>query len=140
MASAKYGRAVNNGSIALSGFRELIYALGSIEDGADLEARKRIRTVGERVALVAAGNAPRRTGELQHSIKTSVALASASVYSSAVYGGAINFGAWSRGRGPHIKRGSASHYMDRAVKETAPWVAQEMDSLLDWAQDKFERG
>jgi phage gpG-like protein len=139
--TGKYGRANDNSAIAISGFRELIYALGSIEDEAEAEARKRVREVGERVALVAAGNAPRRTGELAHSIKTSVGVRGASVYSNVVYGGAQNYGAWTQhGRGPHISRTRASHYMDRAVKETAPWVEQEMDSLLDWAQRKFEEG
>jgi len=142
--SARYQRATDNSAIAISGFRELIYALDSIRDGAEKEARQRVRTVGERVALVAAGNAPRRTGELQHSIKTSVGLRGASIYSNVVYGGAINFGAaphagW-QARGPHIQRKNASHYMDRAVTQTAPWVAEEMDSLLDWVTRKFEEG
>jgi len=153
--SARYQRATDNSAIAISGFKELIYALDSIRDGAEKEARDRIRTVGERVALVAAGNAPRLKthpsdssgypGELSHSVKTSVNLTSASIYSIAVYGGAINVGAWSGtketpARGPHISRKRASHYMDRAVTQTAPWVAEEMDSLLDWVTRKFEEG
>lgn len=136
---SKYGRATDNSAVVLSGFSELIRAVGSIEDGADLEARRRVAEVGRRVALVAAANAPRRTGELQHSVKSSVAGSSASIYSTAVYGGAVNFGAWTKfGRGPHITRAGASHYMDKAVKETSPWVAERMDGLLDWVTRKFE--
>lgn len=143
MASTKFGRAGGD-TIAIQGFAQIQRALSRIEDGIQPELRKRIREVGARVALVAAANAPRRTGELQHSIKDSVAISSASVYSTAVYGGAINYGAFPHAgpehRGPHITRARASHYMDRAVSQTAPWVEQEMNAVIDWLQETFEKG
>lgn len=144
MANPIFTGAGDNAATTVQGFAGLQRALRKIGDGTDLELRRRIRDVGARVALVAAGNAPRDTGELQHSIKVSVTQGSASVYSNAVYGGAINFGAgpklgWQH-RGPHITRARASHYMDRAVTETAPWVQQEMDKVLDWVESTFEEG
>lgn len=127
------------GSISVQGFAALQRVLREIGDGTDVELRRRIKEIGDRVALVAAGNAPRRTGELQHSITDSVALTRASVYSTSVYGGALNFGAWvGHRRGVHISRTRASHYMDRAVTETAPWVHEEMDKVLDWVMSTFQ--
>lgn len=138
--ASKYARAGSGDAIVISGFAQLQAAFGRIADGTQQELQGKIKEVGGRVALVAAGFAPRgATGELQHSPKVSAVTRGASVYSTAVYGGAINFGAWMKNaRGPHISRGRASHYMDRAVTSTAPWVAQEMDSILDWVTTKFE--
>lgn len=150
-ASSLYGRSAAMGvTTHLQGFTQLLRALGRIDDETGIELRKRIREVGERVALVAAGNAPilkthpsdssGAPGELQHSIKTSVTLTRASVYSDAVYGGVQNVGGWSKGRGPHVSRARASHYMDKAVIETAPWVRHEMDGLIDWVESTFREG
>lgn len=91
---------------------------------------------------MAAGNAPRgHTGDLQASIKSSVANTSASVYSTVEYGGAINYGAFPKlgahARGPHIKRANASHYMDRAVSDLSTWVEGEIVGLLDWLLTTF---
>lgn len=126
--------------ISVQGFAGLQRALRRVEGGAQPEMRARLRAIGERIALVAAGDAPRNTGELQHSIKTSVKNAGASIYSNAVYGGAINYGAWTQhGRGPHISRRGASHYMNRAVTQTSSWVEGEIDGLLDWVVSTFEK-
>lgn len=127
-------------AVQFSGFAQLSRALRRIEDGTYDELRKRLHDIGDRVALVAAGNAPRGvTGELQHSMKTSVTLNGASVYSSSIYGGAQNYGAWTQhGRGPHIRRDRASHYMDKAVAATAGYVEAEMEAVLDWLTTVFE--
>ena len=127
-------------AVKFSGFTQLSRALRRIEDGAYPELQKKLRDIGDQVALVAAGNAPRGiTGELQHSMKTSVTLSGASVYSSSIYGGAQNYGAWEKhGRGPHISRARASHYMDKAVAETEGYVLAEMEAVLDWLTTTFE--
>lgn len=142
MPSTYGGAAKFTSGVSVRGFTQLQRALKRIDDGASDELRKRLKDIGARVALVAAGNAPRDTGELQHSIKTGVALRGASVYSSAVYGGAINYGAFPKAgpeaRGPHIKRANASHYMDRAVVQTEPYVEAEVEKLLDWLTKTFE--
>jgi hypothetical protein len=128
-----------NTAISVQGFAQLSRALRALGDGADKELRRRLKEIGDVVGLVAAGDAPRITGELQHSIKSSAVTRGASVYSTAVYGGAINYGAWTkRGRGPHIRRASASHYMDKAVTQTQPFVEHEAEALLDWAMTTFE--
>lgn len=141
-AQNKFGRAAEQGdAITIQGFAQLQRALGRIENGVQPELRRRLHEIGDKVALVAAADAPRLTGELQHSIKTSVANSSASIYSTAIYGGAINYGAFpsagASARGPHIKRANASHYMDRAVSELAPWVQQETEAVLDWLETVF---
>lgn len=126
--------------IAVQGFAQLSRVLGKVEEGVQPEMRRRLRGIGDKVALVAAGNAPRgATGELQHDMKVSVTNTSASVYNTAVYAGAINSGAWTAGgRGPHIARGNASHYMDRAVSGLKGWVEQETNAVLDWVVSTFE--
>lgn len=139
--AAKFARAGEGDAVVIEGFAQLQAALGRVADGVDTELKSKVRAVGERVALVAAGNAPRRTGELQHSEKVSVTGRSASVYNTAPYGGALNVGAWVGGRrGVHISRGRASHYQDRAVRQLAPWVRQEMDSVVDWLMTMFQEG
>lgn len=139
--SQKYVRAGEGGAVAVQGFAQLMAALRRIEGETQVELQAKLREIGAAVALVAASKAPRgSTGVLQHSIKESVVLRGASVYSTAVYGGAQNYGAWSPGRGPHIKRANASHYMTRAVDETAPWVAAEFDSILEWVMTTFQEG
>lgn len=126
-------------AVKFNGFAQLSRALKRIEDGTYPELRQRLRDIGDRVALVAAGNAPRDTGALQHSMRTSVTLNGASVYSSSIYGGAQNYGAWEKhGRGPHIRRDRASHYMDKAVAETEGYVLAEMEAVLDWLTTTFE--
>ena len=137
--AAKYARASEGGAVAVHGFAGLQAALKRIEDGVQPELRRKILEIGAQVALVAAGNAPRDTGQLQHSIKVSAFSRGASVYSTADYGGVQNVGAMTRsGRGPHVKRGRASHYMDKAVTETSPWVEQEISSVLDWLLTTFQ--
>lgn len=137
---------------AVRGFTQLQRALSRIEDGTSEEVRKHIREIGDRVALVEASLAPRMgpdskpsdtsgfPGELQHSIRSSATTTGASVYSTAVYGGAINYGAMSKGRGPHIKRASASHYAERAVTATQAFVEKEILAVLDWLTTTFEEG
>lgn len=141
--AARYRSAAQNNAIAVQGFSQLTRALQKIEDGIYPELRQKLKEIGNTVALVAAANAPRRTGELQLSIKSSVTTANASVYSSAVYGGAINYGAYPhlgpQARGPHINRANASHYMDRAVTELSPWVEQETNAVIDWLIETFEK-
>jgi hypothetical protein len=128
--------------VIVQGFTEIQRSLRELEDGSDRELRRRLKDIGERVALVAASNAPRRTGELQHSIKASSTVRGASVYSNVVYGGAINYGAYPKlgptHRGPHIKRERASQYMQKGVEESTPYVEQQVNELLDWAMAKFE--
>lgn len=142
MASSLYARAAASDAVVVKGFEQLQRVLGRMEDGVEIELRKRIKELADQVGLVAAADAPRRTGVLQHSIKTSVTRRGASIYSNVVYGGAINYGAYPKlgpqHRGPHIKRSGASHYMDRAVDQTKPWVEKEMQDVMDWLITTFE--
>ena len=50
----------------------------------------------------------------------------------------LNVGAWSQGRGPHISRTSASHYMDRAVKSSEAYVLAETEAVMDWLMTTFQ--
>jgi hypothetical protein len=131
------------GGLKLRGFKGIIDALEQIEAGAGKELDKRLREIGDRVSLVAAHNAPRASGYLQNSIRSSYSRGKqfrASIYSTAPYGGAQNYGAWSPGRGPHITQPRASHYMDHTVDELEPWVREEMDQVIGWVIDQFAKG
>lgn len=142
MASSKFARAADNNAVAVRGFSELQRALGKIEDGTKAELKRRLQAIGDQVALVAASKAPRLTGELQHSIKSSAGPRSASIYAGVIYGGAQNYGAFPHAgvdsRGPHITRARASHYMDKTVTELEPWIESEINGLMDWVITTFE--
>src|SRR6266567_2928258 len=136
--AGKYGRAVGNDAIVVDGFAELQRALRLTEFGVQREVETRIRLIGEHVKSVATGNVPHTTGRhgadgtIEAGMKVSTTVRGASIYTLAPQGGAINVGAWSKGRGPHIKRANASHYMDRAVTTSQGFVEAETQSVLDW--------
>jgi hypothetical protein len=148
--------AVQDQGIVLRGFTDLQRALADLggrgEFGLDYELSRRLRTVGEKVGRDAAGYVTHRTGRhgdpgdprLEDSVKVAVGRRAASVYSTAVYGGAQNYGAGPKAgwgaRGPHIKRADASRWMTRAVDANEAFVAAEMDGLCDWIVREFERG
>lgn len=144
--AGKFQRAGEGDAVVLEGFAQLQAALKRIEDGTYPELRERLRAIGEHVKARAEGNITHRTGRhgaegprLGQSLKVSVTQRSASVYSTAVHGGAQNVGAWTRdGRGPHISRANASHYMDKAVKSEQAFVEQETEALIQWLLTTFE--
>lgn len=125
--------------VSVVGFEEVYRALRQIEGGLPKEVRKRLRSVGRIVADEAEGNAPRQSGALASSLKVSLSAKAASVYSTSAYGGAQNVGAWSKGPGPHISRGNASQYMNRAVDEKRAQVLKEMNELMNWVQSEFSK-
>jgi hypothetical protein len=144
--------AVQDQGIVMSGFTELNRALERIGSrgnfGIEYEMQRRLRTVGETVAKAAPQFVTHKTrggsGQLEGSVRVSVTTKSASVYSSSVYGGAQNSGAgpkagWAA-RGPHIRKDKASHWMNRAVASQRAFVQDELEGLLDWVVDEFNRG
>jgi hypothetical protein len=148
---------VSDQGIAVVGFKELQAALqriggGKSDYGLEYELQRRLRVVGETVAKSAPGFVTHRTGRhgnageppLEDSVKVSVTMGSASVYSTDAYGGAQNVGAgpkagW-QARGPHIQRGKASGWMNQAVSSQRGFVEAELMGLLDWLRLEFERG
>lgn len=149
---------VRDQGVVLHGFEQLTRALRRIEGqgvgdfGIEYELQKRLRTIGETVAKAAPQFVSHKTGRhgdpgnprLEDSVKVSVTTKSASVYSTALHGGAQNVGAgphagWAA-RGPHIRAASASHWMNRAVNSQKAFVETEMEGLLEWVVREFERG
>lgn len=140
--------AIRDAGVAVQGFDQLQRALRRIEGGIAPELRVKLKAIGEHVKEVAEGNVSHKSGErhgddsqpkLEDSVKVSATLKSASIYSTAVHGGAINVGAWTTtGRGPHISRGTAQHWMDRAVRSEESFVEREVNALLDWLLTTFE--
>jgi hypothetical protein len=147
--------AVRDQAIVLNGYTQLTQALQRIEGrgnfGADYEMQRRLRTVGETVAKAAPQFVTHTTGRhgsqgnphLEDSVKVSVTARSASVYSTAEHGGVQNVGGgpktgWAA-RGPHVKRDRASKWMIRAVASEQEFIREEMDGLVDWVVEEFER-
>lgn len=128
--------------VVVEGLGPMIRVLARAEHELAPQLRDRLkRGVGGIVLPVARGYAPVVSGRLRGSLKVSVTQRGASIYSASVYGGAQNYGAWKRdGRGPHIPRDRASHYMTRAVQTTRPRVEQEVLGLLDWLKRELEDG
>lgn len=143
----RFKRAGKNGGVAVSGFAQIQRGLASIEGGAKSEVRKRFVEVGGYVKTRAAANVTHKTGRhvgipsIEDGLKISVLQKGVSIYTTAPHGGVQNVGAWTRqGRGPHVSRKNASRYMDRAVKQSAPFVERETQAVIDWALKSFERG
>lgn len=136
---------VRNEGVALRGFAELQRALREIDRKQSAELRKRLRNVGQDVAKVARNNVTHESGRhfgspaIEDSIRVAISRNSAAVYSTAPHGGVQNVGG-RVGHGAILKRADVSQYMNRAVAQTREEVARELDGLLDWLVDTFERG
>lgn len=143
-------------ALYLNGFEDLTKALRRIEGGAanfgiEYELKRRLRVVGEGIAEVAPQFVTHATGRhgdpaqprLEDSARVSVTQRQASVFSIAIHGGLQNFGGgphagWAA-RGPHVKRKNASRWMGKAVASRKEWAYDELEGLLDWLVDEFER-
>jgi hypothetical protein len=142
--AGKYGRAGGSNAIVVQGFEDLQRALRATEIGVQKEVQSRIKVIGAHVAEAAKGNVPHATGRhssepsIEAGMRVSAVLRGASIYTTAVHGGVQNVGAWSKARGPHIRRQDASHYMDRAVTSSKPFVEAETQAVLDWITTTFE--
>lgn len=140
--SGKFGRVGETG-VVISGFAQLQRALRRVGDGIQPELRTRIKKIGDHVKDVAEANVEHKTGRhsgsptIEAGLKVSVQQRGASVYTTAPHGGVQNVGGMVEGRGPHVKRASASHYMDRAVTTSEAFVEQETEGLLDWLETTF---
>lgn len=148
---------VQGQGVILHGFVELNRALeriggGKADFGLEYELQRRLRVIGETVAKAAPQFVTHRTGRhgdpvqprLEESVRVSVTKRSASVFSTAIHGGAQNSGAgpkagWAA-RGPHIRKDKASRWMNKAVASQREFVKDELDGLLDWLVEEFHRG
>lgn len=130
------------------GFTELQVALKRLEDapGPQRALSAALRRIGEKIAVEAPGFVSHRTGRhgdpsqprLEDSVRVSAMLTGASVYSSAIYGGVQNVGGWTgANRGPHVSRGEASHWMNRAVEANQAFVAEQINAALDELLGEF---
>jgi hypothetical protein len=133
--------------IAVRGFAELQKVMKTIDADTMKELRKRLKIVGKDVAEAARGGVSHKTGRhggsprIEDSIQATVTQNAASVYSTAPHGGAQNYGGRvGRNHATVLARAEVSQYMTRGVKSQREHVAEEMDSLLDWVVDTFDRG
>jgi hypothetical protein len=145
--SGRFGRAAENNAITVQGLTELNRALQLTADGVGAEVQSRIMLIGEYVKQAAISNVQHKTGRrgnptIEEAMGISVILRGASIYTTAVQGGVQNVGGgphagWAA-RGPHVKRASASHYMDKAVMGSVAYVQQQTEAILDWIETTFQ--
>lgn len=97
-------------------------------EGIVAPAARRLAPRGERSALY------RFAGQSLHeSIRTSVTLRGASVYSTVDWGGVQNYGGRvGRNQATLLRRADVSRYMTRAVAETRPAATRHIEGTLDW--------
>jgi hypothetical protein len=142
---------VRDAAVAVRGFEEIQRALLTIGEGAEPELRKRLRNIGEEVARAAPGFVTHKTGRhggsgnpaLESSVRVSVGLRSASVYSTALHGGVQNVGGgphagWAA-RGPHVQHKNASEWMNKAVRSKQAFVEAEILDLLAWVETEWSK-
>lgn len=132
------GAYASGGTIAIEGLVPLQRALRLAEGNTDKHLKKRLKEAAKPVQEAAKGYAPRLSGALEKSIRIGVNQRSVSVYSNLAYAHAQERGAWVAGRGPHISRGSASHYMKRAVQSKTAEVNLRVGRVLDDLSRDFE--
>lgn len=109
------------------------------------ELRKRLAGAVEVVHVSARENAaalrdsPYNFGKpLSQTLKVSVTQRSASVYSTAVWGGAQNYGGQvGRGGATLLRRDSVSQYMTRAAQTNHVRVAAQVESVLEWLEHEL---
>lgn len=140
---------VRDQGVVVHGFAALQRALNSVQSRADYglayELQRRLRTIGEKVAESApefvthySGHTGPYPGEpdnprLEDSVRVSVTTRSASVYSTAMHGGAQNVGGQvGRKRHTILERAKVSKWMNKAVSSNYIFVDKEVDGLLDW--------
>jgi hypothetical protein len=147
--AGKFARAGGSegGAVAVQGFDQLQRALRRIEDGTAPELKQRMKLIGEHVREVARGNITHKTGRhdphvprLEDSLKVSVTMRGASIYSTSEAGGAQNVGGRvGRNHATILKRADASHYMDNAVKSETAYVQKEVNEVINWLLVEFQK-
>ncbi len=138
--------------VYMTGFTSLSRALARIEGegladfGLAYELRARLRAIGDKIGADAPQFLTHATGRhgsdsqprLEDSVRVSVTTRTASVYSSAIYGGVQNVGGRiGRRHATLLTRGQVSNWMDRSVATNAAFVQAEAEGLTEWLLAEF---
>ena len=150
--SADGFQGVYGNAVIMVGYTELQRSLRTLAGpgnfGIDYEVTQRLKAIGEKVAVAAPRFVSHKTGKsgageggpLGGSVGVSVKLKQAETFSRAIYGGVQERGGWTKsGRGPHVSRGAASHWMSRAVESQGAAIQAEVDGMSDWVAREFDR-
>lgn len=133
-------------AIIVSGIPELRRALKAAGDGADKRLRADLKQIGEGVLKVAKANAPvgprpkrSSTRPLRESLRIAVNAKGVSVYSNELHAAVQDVGG-RVGNGAIVPRARASHYMTKAVKDSAADTTKALERLLDSLERDFASG
>jgi phage gpG-like protein len=118
--------------VEIEGLREFRRDLRRLDSGIDRELRGSIREAAGKVAVTAAGLAPRRTGALARSIRPYVSGARASVGSRLPYAGVVHFGGMIRPRGVPISF-KPTEFISRAVESHANALVDDLGDAIEHA-------
>lgn len=143
----------SDAGVAVRGWKELTHTLHELSSksdfGIEYELQRRLRVIGEQNAKAAERFITHRYGQatsepLEGSMRVSVTQNRAAVFSTSAHGGAQQSGAGPKAgwgaRGPHIRRANASKWVSRGVESERAATEAEMDGLLAWIVEEFERG
>ena len=122
-------------AIETDGLREFRRDLKRLSPELDKELRGELKEAAGRVAREASTLAPRRTGRLAGSYRTSVTLRSASIRSRLPYAQVIEYGGTIEPKGAPIKI-ERSLPVTRAVLRQADRVVHEFGDAVERAADK----
>jgi hypothetical protein len=127
---ARRSTANTSASVSIRGFSAFRRGLRSLDVNLDRQLRDYIKEMSEEVASVARQRAPRKSGKLSKSIKSSVTQTRASVYSNLPYAAVQEWGGTIRPKGVPIKiEGRQMIYS--AVKDKSADVEDHMGRLFD---------
>jgi HK97 gp10 family phage protein len=116
------------------GLSKLRRDLKKIDRDLGREATRHVRRVGNQVRDEARSRAPKKTGRLSKSIRTSVRSKGASIYSPEEYAGVHEFGGTISPKGTPIEI-EGQRFIYGAIDEKADDVAEQLGDLLDHIAD-----
>jgi HK97 gp10 family phage protein len=116
------------------GLSKLRRDLKKIDRDLGREATRHVRRVANQVRDEARSRAPKKTGRLSKSIRTSVRSKGASIYSPEEYAGVHEFGGTISPKGTPIEI-EGQRFIYGAIDEKADDVAEQLGDLLDHIAD-----
>lgn len=122
--------AVRNFRVNVPGLAKFQRDLGRIDRGMRTASTRHLRQIANRVRDSARGRAPRRSGRLARSIRSSARASGASIYSNLEYAPVHHWGGTIRPRGTPI-RIEATHFLSEAAEQHTEFVEEELANLLD---------
>ena len=117
-------------AVKVEGLKELRRDLRRLDKQVDRELTVAIKHAADKVTITAGALAPRRSGDLAHSLRPSVRGATASIRSTLPYAGVVHWGGTIRPRGTPIlfKR---SGFITRAIRDHTNELVDDIGDAIE---------